>query len=142
MHEVIVQNHDSSEDAHPLSAEEQETFQKVRCLVGCKTEFSKRIVPASRRQVFSKLKHLAIRTCPFVDLPETRHVHGPLMSSSDLPVRGSFTRGSIRQAIRKTVYVAIHMVVGRARVFCEHVGCVCVEPCVLDAESLGIYDCA
>ena len=29
-------------------------------------------VPASRRQVFSKLKHLVIPTCPFVNLPETR----------------------------------------------------------------------
>src|SRR5690348_7525717 len=29
-------------------------------------------VPASRRQVFSKLKHLATQTCPFVNLPETR----------------------------------------------------------------------
>ncbi|MGI0085726.1 MAG: hypothetical protein ACREBQ_11665, partial [Nitrososphaerales archaeon] len=25
--------------AHPFSAEEQAAFQKVRCLVGCKTEF-------------------------------------------------------------------------------------------------------
>ncbi|HEY2459387.1 MAG TPA: non-homologous end-joining DNA ligase [Candidatus Acidoferrum sp.] len=29
-------------------------------------------VPASRRQVFSRLKHLATPTCPFVNLPETR----------------------------------------------------------------------
>jgi DNA ligase D-like protein (predicted ligase) len=29
-------------------------------------------VPASRRQVFSKLKHLVTSTCPFVNLPETR----------------------------------------------------------------------
>src|SRR6202008_3045436 len=29
-------------------------------------------VPASRRQVFSKLKHLVIPDCPFVNLPETR----------------------------------------------------------------------
>jgi DNA ligase D-like protein (predicted ligase) len=29
-------------------------------------------VPASRRQVFSKLKHLVAPTCPFVSLPETR----------------------------------------------------------------------
>jgi len=29
-------------------------------------------VPASRRQVFSKLKHLATLNCPFVNLPETR----------------------------------------------------------------------
>jgi DNA ligase D-like protein (predicted ligase) len=29
-------------------------------------------VPASRRQVFSKLKHLATANCPFVNLPETR----------------------------------------------------------------------
>ena len=29
-------------------------------------------VPASRRQVFSKLKHLVTPTCPFVNLPETR----------------------------------------------------------------------
>ncbi len=29
-------------------------------------------VPASRRQVFSKLKHFATPTCPFVNLPETR----------------------------------------------------------------------
>jgi len=29
-------------------------------------------VPASRRQVFSKLKHLATVNCPFVNLPETR----------------------------------------------------------------------
>ena len=29
-------------------------------------------VPASRRQVFSKLKHLVTLTCPFVNLPETR----------------------------------------------------------------------
>jgi len=29
-------------------------------------------VPASRRQVFSKLVHLATPTCPFVNLPETR----------------------------------------------------------------------
>ena len=29
-------------------------------------------VPASRRQVFSKLKHLVTQTCPFVNLPETR----------------------------------------------------------------------
>jgi DNA ligase D-like protein (predicted ligase) len=29
-------------------------------------------VPASRRQVFSKVKHLATPTCPFVNLPETR----------------------------------------------------------------------
>ena len=29
-------------------------------------------VPASRRQVFSKLKHLAIPTCPFVNLPDQR----------------------------------------------------------------------
>jgi ATP-dependent DNA ligase len=28
-------------------------------------------VPASRRQVFSKLKHLVTPTCPFVNLPET-----------------------------------------------------------------------
>jgi DNA ligase D-like protein (predicted ligase) len=28
-------------------------------------------VPASRRQVFSKLKHLVMPTCPFVNLPET-----------------------------------------------------------------------
>jgi DNA ligase D-like protein (predicted ligase) len=29
-------------------------------------------VPASRRQVFSRLKHLLSPTCPFVNLPETR----------------------------------------------------------------------
>lgn len=29
-------------------------------------------VPASRRQVFSKLKHLVTPTCPFLNLPETR----------------------------------------------------------------------
>jgi DNA ligase D-like protein (predicted ligase) len=29
-------------------------------------------VPSSRRQVFSKLKHLVTPTCPFVNLPETR----------------------------------------------------------------------
>ncbi|HMD17375.1 MAG TPA: hypothetical protein VKH18_11965 [Terriglobales bacterium] len=29
----------SGNDAHPLSAEEQGAFQKVRCLVGCKSEF-------------------------------------------------------------------------------------------------------
>ncbi|HZV89188.1 MAG TPA: non-homologous end-joining DNA ligase [Candidatus Binatus sp.] len=29
-------------------------------------------VPASRRQVFSKLEHLTTPTCPFVNLPETR----------------------------------------------------------------------
>ncbi len=29
-------------------------------------------VPASRRQVFSKLKHLVTSTCPFVNLPETK----------------------------------------------------------------------
>ena len=29
-------------------------------------------VPASRRQVFSKVKHLVTPTCPFVNLPETR----------------------------------------------------------------------
>jgi DNA ligase D-like protein (predicted ligase) len=29
-------------------------------------------VPASRRQVFSKLKHLVMPACPFVNLPETR----------------------------------------------------------------------
>jgi len=29
-------------------------------------------VPASRRQVFSKLKHLVMLTCPFMNLPETR----------------------------------------------------------------------
>lgn len=29
-------------------------------------------VPASRRQVFSKLKHLVSPACPFVNLPETR----------------------------------------------------------------------
>jgi len=29
-------------------------------------------VPASRRQVFSKLKHLAISTCPFANLPDER----------------------------------------------------------------------
>jgi bifunctional non-homologous end joining protein LigD len=29
-------------------------------------------VPASRRQVFSKLKHLVAASCPFVNLPETR----------------------------------------------------------------------
>jgi len=29
-------------------------------------------VPASRRQVFSKLKHLVTPKCPFVNLPETR----------------------------------------------------------------------
>ena len=29
-------------------------------------------VPASRRQVFSKLKHLVTPTCPFVNLPESR----------------------------------------------------------------------
>jgi bifunctional non-homologous end joining protein LigD len=28
--------------------------------------------PASRRQVFSKVKHLVMATCPFVNLPETR----------------------------------------------------------------------
>jgi hypothetical protein len=29
----------TGKDAHPLSAEEQAAFQKVRCLVGCKSEF-------------------------------------------------------------------------------------------------------
>ncbi len=29
----------TGKDAHPFSAEEQAAFQKVRCLVGCKTEF-------------------------------------------------------------------------------------------------------
>lgn len=29
----------NSKDAHPFNAEEQAAFQKVRCLVGCKTEF-------------------------------------------------------------------------------------------------------
>ena len=29
-------------------------------------------VPASRRQVFSKLKHLVTPACPFVNLPDTR----------------------------------------------------------------------
>jgi hypothetical protein len=31
--------YESGKDAHPLSAEEQAAFQKVRCLAGCKTEF-------------------------------------------------------------------------------------------------------
>ncbi len=31
--------YENSKDAHPLSAEEQAAFQKVRCLVGCKSEF-------------------------------------------------------------------------------------------------------
>jgi hypothetical protein len=35
-HALFYQN---GKDAHPLSAEEQEAFQKVRCLVGCKSEF-------------------------------------------------------------------------------------------------------
>jgi ATP-dependent DNA ligase len=30
------------------------------------------LVPASRRRVFSHLKHLVTPTCPFVNLPETR----------------------------------------------------------------------
>jgi hypothetical protein len=29
----------TGKDAHPLSAQEQAAFQKVRCLVGCKSEF-------------------------------------------------------------------------------------------------------
>src|SRR5215471_12686857 len=29
-------------------------------------------VPASRREVFSKLKHLVTSECPFVNLPETK----------------------------------------------------------------------
>ncbi len=29
-------------------------------------------VPVTRRQVFSKLKNLVIKTCPFVNLPDTR----------------------------------------------------------------------
>ncbi len=29
----------NGKDAHPVSAEEQAAFQKVRCLVGCKSEF-------------------------------------------------------------------------------------------------------
>jgi hypothetical protein len=29
----------NGKDAHPVSAEEQAAFQKVRCLVGCKLEF-------------------------------------------------------------------------------------------------------
>src|SRR5437870_1927417 len=29
-------------------------------------------LPASRRQVFAKLKHLVTPTCPFVNLPATR----------------------------------------------------------------------
>jgi len=29
----------NGKDAHALSAEEQAAFQKVRCLVGCKSEF-------------------------------------------------------------------------------------------------------
>jgi ATP-dependent DNA ligase len=31
-----------------------------------------RFVPASRRQVFSKLKNLVVQKCPFVNLPDTR----------------------------------------------------------------------
>jgi hypothetical protein len=31
--------YENSKNAHPLSAEEQAAFQKVRCLVGCKSEF-------------------------------------------------------------------------------------------------------
>src|SRR5580658_6614141 len=31
-----------------------------------------RFCPASRRQVFSKLRHLVTPACPFVNLPETR----------------------------------------------------------------------
>jgi len=31
--------YENGKDAHPLSAEEQAAFQKVRCLVGCKSEF-------------------------------------------------------------------------------------------------------
>ena len=31
--------YENSKDVHPLSAEEQAAFQKVRCLVGCKSEF-------------------------------------------------------------------------------------------------------
>jgi len=31
-------------------------------------------VPVSRRQVFSKLKHLVTSTCPFANLPETRRL--------------------------------------------------------------------
>src|SRR5437899_11801717 len=38
----------------------------------CVVRTRSRFVPASRRQVFSKLKHLVAPTCPFVNLPETR----------------------------------------------------------------------
>jgi hypothetical protein len=31
--------YENGKDPHPLSAEEQVAFQKVRCLVGCKSEF-------------------------------------------------------------------------------------------------------
>jgi hypothetical protein len=34
-----VRFYQNSKDSHPLSAEEQAAFQKVRCLVGCKSEF-------------------------------------------------------------------------------------------------------
>jgi len=31
--------YENGKDAHPLSAEEQAAFQKVRCLMGCQSEF-------------------------------------------------------------------------------------------------------
>ena len=37
-------------------------------------------VPASRRQVFGKLRTLAIRECPFVNLPETRQTRWTVLS--------------------------------------------------------------
>jgi hypothetical protein len=36
---VHARFYQGGKDAHPLSAEEQAAFQKVRCLVGCKSEF-------------------------------------------------------------------------------------------------------
>src|SRR6266481_3623940 len=35
-------------------------------------EFGTGLFPASGRQVFSRLKHLATPTCPFINLPEPR----------------------------------------------------------------------
>jgi hypothetical protein len=43
----------NGKDAHPLSAEEQAAFQKVRCLVGCTSEFVPvgNLVPYIRTQL-------------------------------------------------------------------------------------------
>jgi len=90
-------------------------------------------VPASRRQVFSKLKHLVTPACPFVNLPETRRsrfgeeLNGEKMKKAiwlrpEVVVQIEFLEWTEADRLRHSKFVGLREDKNPRSVVKEHVG--------------------